>query len=106
MQVFQALSDPTRCHIVEMLAAQGRMPAGEIAKKFDVSAPAISQHLKVLKAARLVLVEVKAQSRIYRINPDGFSDAQEWIDRMKAMLPESFDKLDALLETENSTRTP
>jgi DNA-binding transcriptional ArsR family regulator len=104
--MFQALSDPTRCHIVEMLAAQGQMSAGEIVKKFDVSAPAISQHLKVLKAAQLVSVEVKAQSRIYRINRDGFADAQDWIARMTASLSESFDKLDALLENEDPRRKP
>ncbi len=64
---FTALADPTRRRIVEMLGG-GELSAGEIAGRFDVSAPAISQHLKTLKAARLVRVRIDAQRRIYTID--------------------------------------
>ena len=55
MESFMALADPTRRRIVEMLG-DGELSAGDIARRFEVSAPAISQHLKALKAARLVSV--------------------------------------------------
>ena len=55
MTALQALSDPTRQRIVEMLA-QAPMSSGEIARRFAVSPPAVSQHLKALKAARLVSI--------------------------------------------------
>ena len=58
MDRFTALADPTRRAILEMLARRGEMPAGDIAAQFDVSAPAISQHLKALREAGLVLVAV------------------------------------------------
>ena len=55
MQGLTALADPTRQRIVEMLAA-GAMSSGDIARRFDISAPAISQHLRTLREARLVRV--------------------------------------------------
>jgi len=64
LQVLAALADPTRRRIVEMLA-QRELSAGEIAGRFEVSAPAISQHLKVLRDAQLVRVRAEAQRRIY-----------------------------------------
>ena len=57
MDKFHALAEPTRRHIVEMLAREGELTAGDIQARFNVSAPAISQHLKVLREARLVQVE-------------------------------------------------
>ena len=64
MTALQALSDPTRQRIVEMLAA-GALSSGEIAGRFALSPPAISQHLKTLKQARLVTVRADKQKRIY-----------------------------------------
>jgi DNA-binding transcriptional ArsR family regulator len=70
MQVLNAIADPTRQRIVEMLAAR-ELSAGHIAGKFDMSAPAISQHLKVLREAKLVRVRADAQRRIYALDPEG-----------------------------------
>lgn len=98
MNTFHALADPTRSRIVEMLAASGRLTAGDIGKAFEISAPAISQHLKVLKAAELVNVEAQAQTRIYSINRHGFDAAQEWLKRVTQLWTESFDALDRMLK--------
>lgn len=106
MMAFSALSDPTRLRIVEMLAAQGQLSASTIGSKFPVSAPAISQHLKVLKEANLVRAEVKAQQRIYRLNPDGMSEIGDWLDSMRRLWEERFDRLDALLKTEMKKSKP
>ena len=70
MDSLTALADPTRRQIVEMLS-RGERASGDIAARFEISAPAISQHLKVLREARLVQVRVEAQRRLYAIDPDG-----------------------------------
>ena len=99
MQIFQALGDPTRHQIVEMLAARGKLSAGDISGAFTISAPAISQHLKVLKQAGLVTVETKAQSRIYSIDPAGFSQMQSWAASVQQQWHDRFDALDTFLKT-------
>lgn len=82
MLSFSALADPTRRQIVEMLA-DGERAAGEIAERFPVSAPAISQHLKVLREAHLVTVRVDAQRRIYALDPAGLSELDAWLSRIR-----------------------
>lgn len=81
MLAFTALADPTRRRILELLA-QGERPMGDIAASFDVSAPAISQHLKVLREAGLVAVRVDAQKRVYRLEPKGFEEVDAWLRRI------------------------
>ena len=92
-----ALADPTRQHIVEMLAS-GALSSGEIADRFELSAPAISQHLKTLKTARLVCVQVDAQKRIYSLNPEGMAEVTDWVDRIRAFWNPRLDALEAALK--------
>ena len=82
MQALAALADPNRRRIVEMLAVKERS-AGEIAEKFKISAPAISQHLKVLREAGLVSVEVRGQQRIYRLDPAGLVAFDAWLSKVR-----------------------
>jgi DNA-binding transcriptional ArsR family regulator len=79
VRTFAALADPTRRRIVELLA-RGPMSAGEIAARFPVSASAVSQHLKVLRTARLVRARVAAQRRIYELDDEGLSELERWLD--------------------------
>jgi len=65
--VFKALSDPTRREILTLLN-KSDLTAGEIAEQFDISKPAISKHLDILREAELVSSEKKGQFRIYSIN--------------------------------------
>ncbi len=97
-EIFQALAEPTRCEIIEMLATKGELSASDIFKEFDVSAPAISQHLKVLREANLVQVEKRAQQRIYQINADAIDNLDEWVTKLKKMWSERYDRLDAVLQ--------
>lgn len=99
---FAALADPTRFHIVEMLAEGGRMSVGEIKKEFTISPPAVSQHLKVLKEANLVRVEVNAQQRIYMLNPDGIAEIEHWTSKTRRMWEARFDALEAMLLEEQA----
>jgi DNA-binding transcriptional ArsR family regulator len=100
MDVFDALADPTRRKIIELLARSGQLSATEIYEKFPASPPAISQHLKVLREANLVLVEKRAQQRIYRINPDAMLELEDWARRMTQLWSERFEALDRILEAE------
>jgi DNA-binding transcriptional ArsR family regulator len=77
--VFAALSDPMRLHIVETLL---RSPASvaELAAGLPISRPAVSQHLKVLKNARLVKDVAAGNKRIYEIEAGGFTALREWLD--------------------------
>lgn len=81
MNVFQALADPTRRAIVCLLAP-GERSAGEISAEFSISCPAVSQHLKALREARLVRVRVDAQRRIYQLDPAGLSELKAWLLRL------------------------
>jgi DNA-binding transcriptional ArsR family regulator len=82
MQGLTALADPTRQRILEMLAT-GAMSSGNIARRFEVSAPAISQHLKTLRDAKLVRVRAQAQTRIYELDPDGVTALADWIAQIR-----------------------
>lgn len=98
MDAFTALAEPTRRNILEMLAEKGNMPATAIYKRFKSSPPAISQHLKVLREAKLVNVEKRAQQRIYYINPEPMKELERWIRQFAVRTEKQFQKLDGLLE--------
>jgi len=93
MQSLTALADPTRQRIVEMLAV-GPMSSGDIARRFDISAPAVSQHLKTLREARLVRVRAQAQMRIYELDPTGVGELAEWIARIRSFWSTKLDALE------------
>lgn len=96
METFAALADPTRRHIVEMLR-HGELSAGDISRRFQMSAPAISQHLRTLKAARLVSVRVDAQRRIYALDPAGLAEVADWVDSVRNFWNPRLDALAAEL---------
>ena len=100
MLALNALADPTRQRIVEMLAAR-ELSAGDIAGKFDMSAPAISQHLKVLKDAKLVRVRAEAQRRIYALDREGFEEMNEWLTRIRRFWRGRLDALDWALKEDD-----
>ncbi len=98
---FEALSDPTRRRILELLAERERS-AGELVECFDVSQPAVSQHLRRLRESGLVEVRREAQLRVYRINPAGFRETEEWLARTRG----SWDRRLRALEREVRKRLP
>lgn len=93
MDVFNALAEPTRRDIIEILAQSGQLSATEIYEKFSSTPPAVSQHLKILKEAKLVTMEKHAQKHVYQINPK----AKKWIKKMMLLWNERFDRLDKLI---------
>ncbi len=102
MDVFEALAAPTRREIIEMLSSKGRLSATDIYQRFDVSPPAISQHLKVLREAKLVRVERQGQLRIYEIDPKGLAEIQDWSQRMTLIWSKRFDAIEKILQKEKA----
>jgi DNA-binding transcriptional ArsR family regulator len=80
MEGFTALGDPTRRAIFERLAGRARA-VGELADELPVSRPAVSQHLKVLKEAGLVIDRRAGSRRIYQLDPDGVGALRAYLDR-------------------------
>jgi DNA-binding transcriptional ArsR family regulator len=85
---------------LELLASNGQLSATDISENFSVSAPAISQHLKVLREADLVQMEKRAQQRIYDLNPGAMSEIEEWVQKMRKLWNDRFNALDKVLEME------
>lgn len=95
--VMTALAEPRRQQIVELLAKKAPLKATDIASHFDVTPAAVSQHLKVLREAKVVMMTKRAQQRLYRINPQAFAELEQWSRRMKETWTARFDQLEALL---------
>ncbi len=100
MDMFVALSDPTRRAILEILASRGELTATDIYEHFSVSPQAISQHLKVLREAKLVVMEKHAQKHLYSLNPQTLSQFERWIQQTRQRWEERFEALDRVLEAE------
>jgi DNA-binding transcriptional ArsR family regulator len=101
MDSLTALADPTRRRIVETLA-EGALSSGDIASRFSISAPAISQHLKTLRQARLVRVRAQAQRRIYELDPEGVDEMSAWIANIRRFWATRLDALEVQLRTEQA----
>ena len=86
---FRALADPTRRAVLEYLAGR---PHGvnELAEHFDVTRPAISKHLRILREARVVRERREGRNRIYELNPEGLNALREYFDKFWTDALEAF----------------
>lgn len=94
---FAALADPTRRAILTRLA-RGDATVGELGEPFDISAPAISKHLRVLEGAGLIEREVDARWRICRLRAEPMHDAHDWLEAYRRHWEESLDRLVEFVE--------
>ena len=78
-RVLDALGDPTRRAVLKRLRG-GARSVGELAEGMVVSRPAVSQHLKILKAARLVTVHVEGTRRVYTVDTRGITSLRKWLE--------------------------
>jgi DNA-binding transcriptional ArsR family regulator len=90
-QQLDALGDPTRRGILARLL-NGPLPVGKLAEGFPVSRPAISQHLRILKEARLVTDAAAGTRRLYAINPAGFDSLREYFEQFWTIALNEFKK--------------
>ena len=99
MEVFEAIAQPKRREILRLLAG-GEMSAGEVASRFSVTQPAISQHLKVLKEAGLVNERRDGTRRLLSVRPEGLDDLHSFL---ADVLPARLERLKELAEEEERT---
>src|SRR5262249_39674159 len=96
MLSFAALADPTRQRIVGLLS-RGERCTGDIATRLKLSAPLVSQHLKVLREARLVTMRPNKQQRFYAVDAATLEDMAAWLLRMGGFWNERLDRLEQKL---------
>jgi len=89
---FAALGDPTRLSVFTLIA-RSPLSVAEVAERLPVSRPAVSQHLKVLKDAGLVIDEAQGASRVYRIDPNGLGPLRRWLDQQWERSLDNFKRL-------------
>jgi DNA-binding transcriptional ArsR family regulator len=95
--LFRALADPTRRAVFERLAA-GEMTVSELKAGFEVSQPAISQHLAALRGAGLVEERRQGRHAYYRARAEGLAPLTDWVDRYRGFWPDRIEALKGVLK--------
>jgi DNA-binding transcriptional ArsR family regulator len=101
---FQALADPTRRAVLDLLR-RGSQPAGQIASAFPVSRPAISKHLRLLRRAHLVREHREGRNRMYELNAEPLRAVDSWIEHYRVFWAASLNNLKAFVEAEHARET-
>jgi DNA-binding transcriptional ArsR family regulator len=101
---FQALADPTRRAVLDMLR-KGPRPAGQIAEAFPVSRPAISRHLRQLRRAHLVREHRRGRHRYYQLNPEPLKAVDSWLEHYRGFWQANLASLKAFVEEEYARET-
>ncbi|HEX5073192.1 MAG TPA: metalloregulator ArsR/SmtB family transcription factor [Gemmatimonadaceae bacterium] len=98
IDVFHAVADPTRRAILDRLHGGG-VAVAELAAGFEMSRPAVSKHLRVLRDARLVREDKEGRQRVYRLTPEPLRDVSAWIESYRSFWPASLMSLKRHLES-------
>ena len=101
---FQALADPTRRAVLDLLR-RGAQPAGQIAEAFPVSRPAISKHLRLLRRAHLVREHREGRHRVYQLNPEPLRAVDSWLDQYRNFWSANLASLKQFVEAEHTKET-
>jgi DNA-binding transcriptional ArsR family regulator len=105
MDTFSAVADRRRRTMLDLLVKHERS-AGELVSAFpEISQPAVSKHLRILKDAGLVHTRVQAQQRIYTIEPRGLAELDGWIAKYKVFWPDKLDSLERHLNKNKGANT-
>lgn len=94
--VFQAIADPVRRDIIKLLSKEA-LSVNEVAKKFDVSRPAVSKHLKILKECGIIDIQQQGRERYCLIRPKSLVPAFLWIEQYKTLWEDKLDSFEAYL---------
>ena len=95
--VFQAIADPTRREIINLVAYQS-LNLNAIAENFDVSRPAISQHIKILTECGLIIIKKQGRERYCEARLGQLNEVSQWIERYRQLWDMQFSRLDDLLD--------
>jgi DNA-binding transcriptional ArsR family regulator len=104
MTVFEVLAEPHRRRMLDLLRERER-PVGELVRMLQISQPAVSRHLRVLRDAGFVQAQVDAQRRIYSVRGEPLRELAEWLEPYRAIWSERLDALEPHLD-EMDARTP
>ena len=96
--VFQAIADPTRRQIIDIIA-HNKMNLNAIADNFDISRPAISQHIKILNECGIIIIEKLGRERYCRIQPDNLKEVFDWIEQFRQLWEQRLDSFEEYLNT-------
>ena len=99
---FEVLAEPNRRRILDLLQAS-ESPVGDLVERLDLSQPAVSKHLRVLREAGLVEVRTDAQRRLYRVRPEPLRMLDEWLAPYRRMWASSLDDLEQHLDAITGT---
>ena len=102
--VFQAIADPTRRQIINLIVHRS-MNLNAIADNFDVSRPAISNHIKILHECGLISVEQIGRERHCKIQPANFREVADWVEPFRQLWEQKLDSFDAYLNKLQSKQT-
>ncbi|HEV3129074.1 MAG TPA: metalloregulator ArsR/SmtB family transcription factor [Solirubrobacteraceae bacterium] len=100
MAVFDVVAEPHRRRILDLLAEAER-PVGELVERLDLSQPAVSKHLRILRDAGLVEVRGEAQRRLYRLRPEPLQAIDRWLMPYRRMWSARLDDLERHLNATN-----
>jgi DNA-binding transcriptional ArsR family regulator len=95
--VFQAVADPTRREIINLIAYKP-MNLNSIAENFEISRPAISQHIKILIECDLINIKQQGRERYCEAKLENLNEIGQWVERYRKYWADSFDRMDTLLE--------
>jgi DNA-binding transcriptional ArsR family regulator len=98
--VFDVLAEPNRRQILDLLVSTER-PVGELVAQLELSQPAVSKHLRILRDAGLVEVRGDAQRRLYRVRPAPLKAVDEWLTPYRQLWSQRLDELERHLDTMN-----
>lgn len=102
--IFQAIADPTRRALLDQLKG-GEQPVKQLAEPFQMTMPAISQHLQILCEAGLVQVRKAGRQRLYRLNPEPLKEVSDWITNYEEFWQDKLEKLSTYLEENSCSET-
>ncbi|MDQ3019371.1 MAG: metalloregulator ArsR/SmtB family transcription factor [Bacteroidota bacterium] len=100
--VFQAISDPTRREIINMIAYKS-LNLNSVAEKFDISRPAISKHIKILTECGLVSIKQQGRERYCEAKLQTLNEVSEWVGQYRAFWTKKMDSLETFLTKEKKT---
>ena len=100
MTAVEALAQPTRRQILDLLR-EGESPVGELVERLDMSQPAVSKHLRVLREVGLVGVRADAQRRLYRVRPEPLAELDAWLAPYRQLWSGSLDALERHMDERN-----
>jgi DNA-binding transcriptional ArsR family regulator len=102
MDVFEAVAEPTRRAVLEILTVR-ECAAGELVAAFpSLTQPAVSRHLRILREARLVDVRIDGARRVYSLRPAGLAELDRWIARYRRFWSERLDDLEEYLDSKGA----